>query len=189
MRDIDSGVNFILTHVLSLWTAEQNDEQIVNLTQKSLISQIRHQLHRSHRPRDEKDYKATNTFVPSVAINNAVDSTRHYRHVENVILDVNAVFLPLKSENLNEEYVCSCGKSFKSFDKLNAHETTHPSSDSQLLYICNICNKEFPIRSYLHQHLVTHDNERKHKCTMCTKTFKRVAGLNQVTYFKSLIWM
>lgn len=85
------------------------------------------------------------------------------------------VLLPLKSYSLNKEYICSCGKHFKTLQKFNAHQSAHP------LYICEICNKEFPIRSYLYQHLVTHDNERKHKCTMCTKVFKRLAGLNQVT--------
>lgn len=88
----------------------------------------------------------------------------------------NVLLPPLKSHSLNKEYICSCGKHFRTLQKFNAH-----TSVSQPLYICEICNKEFPIRSNLYQHLVTHDNERKHKCTMCTKVFKRLAGLNQVT--------
>ncbi len=84
----------------------------------------------------------------------------------------------LKSVSLKKD------KQFKTLQKLNAHQSTHHSlsDSSQLLHSCNICKKEFPIKSYLYQHLVTHDNERKHKCTveMCTKVFKRLAGLNQV---------
>lgn len=87
--------------------------------------------------------------------------------------------LQLKSHSLNTEYTCSCGKHFKTLQKFNTHQSTH-TSDSQPLS-CMVCQKTFPIRSYLYQHLVTHDKERKHKCTMCTKEFKRLAGLNQVT--------
>lgn len=134
---------------------------------------------RRQRTRNVKEIKSYNVTVPSV---NAMDSSRINKHRDNA----NAL-LPLKSRCLNKQYTCSCGKHFKTLKKFNAHQSAH-TTDAQPLYRCKVCNKEFPIRSYLHQHLVTHDNERKYKCTMCTKEFKRLAGLNQVTLILSLIF-
>lgn len=138
--------------------------------------QLRQQSHR-RRTRDGRDIKITN--VPTSSDNtmesSCLSKLRESGNGGNVLL-------PLKSHSLNKEYICSCGKHFKTLQKFTVHRSAHTSEPTtQPLYACEICNKEFSIRSSLYQHLVTHDNERKHKCTMCTKSFKRLAGLNQVT--------
>ncbi|KAJ6648157.1 Zinc finger protein [Pseudolycoriella hygida] len=85
-----------------------------------------------------------------------------------------------KSHNLNNEHTCNLGRRFHTLRKFSSQQSFH-ISDTAPAYSCNMCSKNFRIKSYLHQHLVTHNNERKYKCTMnsCTKVFKRLAGLNQ----------
>lgn len=133
-------------------------------------NQLRHQAHR-HRLREERIN--TNTDVPTSLVN-AFERANHNKRREYA-----KVLLTLKNDTNNKGYTCSCGKHFKTSIKFKAHQSTH-TPNSTPLYICQICNKGFPIRSYLSQHLVTHEDERKHKCTMCMKMFKRLAGLNQV---------
>lgn len=53
----------------------------------------------------------------------------------------------------------------------------------QLAYVCETCGKAFQTYPNLKQHTVTHVNERKFNCHLCSKVFKRSTGLNQVCYF------
>lgn len=125
-----------------------------------------------------EDIDNKNTNVP-LSLLNTFERPNHFKHKANT-----NVLASSKSHTDGKEYVCSRGKHFKSIPRFKAHESDDVLN-SQSIYTCKICNKGFPIRSYLYQHLVTHDNERKHKCTLCTKVFKRLAGLNQVSdYFR-----
>ena len=85
-----------------------------------------------------------------------------------------------------------CNKSFYRERSLKYHNSiSHGSGDfmvkktskktSNLIYICDFCNKTFTLQSLFKQHVVTHiESEqriRKHKCNICDAIFKRTEHL------------
>lgn len=57
------------------------------------------------------------------------------------------------------------------------------SSPQNLLLDCSLCGKVFSSASSLSKHYLTHSQERKHVCKVCSKAFKRQDHL----YVKSLL--
>lgn len=50
----------------------------------------------------------------------------------------------------------------------------HPQSSPQAPFLdCSLCGKVFSSTSSLSKHYVTHSQERKHVCKICSKAFKR----------------
>ncbi|XP_037040079.1 zinc finger protein 184-like [Bradysia coprophila] len=130
--------------------------------------------HHRHRTRDKNDIRITHVVVSSA---NATESFRPNKR-GGKRRDIDPL-QPYTKHGCTKDCMSACDKQLKVTKNNNTQHGLTRIADSPQLYACNICNKQFRIKSYLYQHLVTHDNERKHKCNMCTKEFKRLAGLNQ----------
>jgi uncharacterized Zn-finger protein len=61
----------------------------------------------------------------------------------------------------------------------NIFFTCPPSWYMSMVYICLLCNKEYPRKNKLDQHFDTHLNSNKYKCKNCTKSFCRKAHLRR----------
>ena len=69
-----------------------------------------------------------------------------------------------------------CGKAFTRNKYLWIHETiAHLSKGKR--YQCDKCGKNFPIKSRLDKHLVTHNGIKKYSCEVCGKEFGQQSSL------------
>jgi KRAB domain-containing zinc finger protein len=75
------------------------------------------------------------------------------------------------TDKLRSLYKCElCGIIFKGPKEFHTHKFYHNDSKN---HKCRKCEKSFPTRSQLKQHLEhAHNSDRKHKCDICQKPFK-----------------
>uniref|UniRef100_K1PT72 C2H2-type domain-containing protein n=1 Tax=Magallana gigas TaxID=29159 RepID=K1PT72_MAGGI len=63
----------------------------------------------------------------------------------------------------------------------NMHETQDEISSenpsTSKLFCCDVCGKDFILKSYLQVHMKMHKEERPYKCEVCHKAFKQMAAL------------
>ena len=73
-------------------------------------------------------------------------------------------------------FACSkCKKPFYTTGELSAHVKICGKEDA---FKCDICGKGFPIKSYLDNHLISHNTtDKKYQCSKCDKSYKYKAGL------------
>lgn len=79
-------------------------------------------------------------------------------------------------------YECAeCGKKFRQGGSLKNHVASqHPISiKNPEIFICEYCQKVFPIKERLRLHLRIHTGDRPYSCSQCSKTFARGGQLVQ----------
>lgn len=79
-------------------------------------------------------------------------------------------------------YECNeCGKAFRQAVCLKNHIACKhsPGLQSKNIYVCDYCQKAFPIKERLKLHLRTHTGDRPYECEYCKKKFARGGQLNQ----------
>ncbi|XP_071055008.1 zinc finger protein 28-like [Onthophagus taurus] len=79
-------------------------------------------------------------------------------------------------------YVCNeCNRGFRQAGSLKNHIASQhsPGLQSSEIYICNFCEKAFPIKERLRLHLRVHTGHKPYSCDMCDKTFARGGQLVQ----------
>ncbi|KAL5006303.1 hypothetical protein ScPMuIL_015109 [Solemya velum] len=86
-------------------------------------------------------------------------------------------------------YVCrKCKKNFSNGPALNTHQIeclghTHAEEESGSdeenleMYVCKTCSMSFVSKKNMDQHIASKHPEKRHKCSMCEKTYGTVAGL------------
>lgn len=102
-------------------------------------------------------------------------------HVCNKLFRTNyklRIHMETHAEN-NAKFICNaenCSKAFKSRIGLQEHEAKHTG---QFNFTCEVCNKQFLLRSYFvaHQRIHSKTNQKIFPCTLCTKTFKSKQNL------------
>lgn len=79
----------------------------------------------------------------------------------------------------NGGFQCShCKRRFYRQMDLKTHERSHGNHHKHFLR-CKICRKCFDSASRLANHMISHTNERPHKCHMCDKRYKRESDLRK----------
>ena len=69
-----------------------------------------------------------------------------------------------------------CGQKFTSPSAHRAHKSAHVPRTN----ICTICDKAFPFKSGLRQHMIVHKKQKRHRCFAgnCNKTYNWASDLN-----------
>ena len=69
-----------------------------------------------------------------------------------------------------------CGQKFTSPSAHHAHKSAHVPRTN----ICTICNKAFPFKSGLRQHMIVHKKQKHHRCFAgnCKRSYKWASDLN-----------
>lgn len=71
-------------------------------------------------------------------------------------------------------YQCDkCSRSFKNATRLKVHMEIH----SEAKWICPICGLAFNSRHSFNQHKFVHSDDRRYKCPVCPKDFKKHTAL------------
>lgn len=132
-----------------------------------------------HRPKDEGADKQENSNLqisenPSVL--NSIDGSPILddKVAVHSLVDINPVAARFRNSSYYPQQCLTAAKGGKSL----VNPETHTYA---LLYKCETCSKAFQTYPNLKQHTITHQNERKFNCHLCTKVFKRSTGLNQVS--------
>lgn len=77
-------------------------------------------------------------------------------------------------------YVClDCGQTFKQLGSFKGHQAAKHAILKNGYFVCNICEKYFPLKERLKLHLRTHAGIKPYKCKLCDKQFARGGGLAQ----------
>ncbi|XP_060535187.1 zinc finger protein 501-like [Cylas formicarius] len=79
-------------------------------------------------------------------------------------------------------YVCNeCGVGFRQGGSLKNHIACKhsPGLQSKEVFVCEYCNKHFPIKERLRLHLRVHTGDRPYDCDVCDKKFARGGQLAQ----------
>ncbi|XP_030754991.1 zinc finger protein 271-like [Sitophilus oryzae] len=83
-----------------------------------------------------------------------------------------------KTHNLNRAYPCpSCDRSYKTHSNLRTHRLQMHLDPSEWKYLCNLCDKKFPIRGNLVKHLKRHAGVKDFHCHVCAKKFFNMAEM------------
>lgn len=88
----------------------------------------------------------------------------------------------VRTHSNERPYECSeCGKKFRQGGSLKNHIASQHTLmiNNPELFICDHCQKAFPIKERLRLHLRIHTGYRPYSCTQCTKTFSRGGQLAQ----------
>lgn len=56
-------------------------------------------------------------------------------------------------------------------------EISSENPSTSKLFCCDVCGKDFILKSYLQVHMKMHKEERPYKCEVCHKAFKQMAAL------------
>ena len=79
-----------------------------------------------------------------------------------------------------DKWTCSeCGKQCSNENSYRKHlRNSHPTSD-QLKFVCpyDNCCKEFTEKHCWEDHMITHDKEKRARCPLCGKKFKRIRNM------------
>lgn len=83
-----------------------------------------------------------------------------------------------KKTHGKERYQCpTCFRWFQKRYYMKNHEKIHKGLKS---YECSLCQKRYTSQTNLDRHIrVTHNNEKKHRCDICDKSFSQLAILRQ----------
>lgn len=117
---------------------------------------------------------------------NSKDKSRKHRCdvCNKTFLGKNDLRKHVRTHSDERPYECKqCHKRFRQTGSLKNHMVTQHSShiDSPSLFICNYCQKPFPIKERLRLHMRTHTGDRPYSCRHCPKTFARGGQLVQHT--------
>ncbi|XP_044735145.1 zinc finger protein 501-like [Chrysoperla carnea] len=88
----------------------------------------------------------------------------------------------LRVHSGEKPYECKeCGRCFRQSGSLKNHIASQhsPGIEFSEIFICNYCNKSFPVKERLRLHLRIHTGVKPYSCTQCTKTFARSGQLVQ----------
>uniref|UniRef100_A0A1B0D9S6 C2H2-type domain-containing protein n=1 Tax=Phlebotomus papatasi TaxID=29031 RepID=A0A1B0D9S6_PHLPP len=76
-----------------------------------------------------------------------------------------------EASEIGTNYLCStCGKSFKTRQRLQNHIITHTGEKK---FSCSICSKRFAIASSLKNHMRIHTGDKPYKCLTCGLCFSQ----------------
>lgn len=76
-----------------------------------------------------------------------------------------------KASEPGTNYLCStCGKSFKTRQRLQNHIITHTGEKK---FSCSICSKSFAVASSLKNHMRVHTGDKPYKCLTCGLCFSQ----------------
>ncbi|CAG9801595.1 unnamed protein product [Chironomus riparius] len=70
-----------------------------------------------------------------------------------------------------------CGKRFRQAGCLKNHRASQHGTD--IIYYCDLCGKQFPVKERLRLHLRVHTGYKPYKCSVCSKNFARGGQLSQ----------
>lgn len=71
-----------------------------------------------------------------------------------------------------------CGKSIKA-GSMTYHKLQHHTKDSEMPYICEVCNKGFVQKKVYENHMNIHTGARPHNCNFCDRTFVDSSNRNK----------
>ncbi|XP_021368289.1 myoneurin-like isoform X19 [Mizuhopecten yessoensis] len=71
-----------------------------------------------------------------------------------------------------KHFCVQCGRVFKSYSSLSAHNRLFHRKDNKQCPTCSFCNKIYPYESHLQIHLKSHSHEQPFFCETCGKTYK-----------------
>ena len=71
-----------------------------------------------------------------------------------------------------------CGKSIKA-GSMTYHKLQHHTKDSDMPFICEVCNKGFVQKKVYENHMNIHTGARPHNCNFCDRTFVDSSNRNK----------
>ena len=75
---------------------------------------------------------------------------------------------------------CICNKIFKSITGFKWHLKTHEKPDKAEVLKCDICEKNFPLKTELKAHYISlHGFKIEHKCDLCSNSYNRLPTLQR----------
>ncbi|XP_035687197.1 oocyte zinc finger protein XlCOF19-like [Branchiostoma floridae] len=75
--------------------------------------------------------------------------------------------------------LCSTGKNYATFSSLAEHKRRIHGLGKAPAFHCTICDKNFVYGRDFHDHLASHNKEKKHVCTVCGNRYARRSSLLQ----------
>jgi len=94
--------------------------------------------------------------------------------------DTNDEKLMTKEDFKSSDLKCRhCCRTFKTLDRYEKHQFNHYSEEnpSMLRFPCEVCGKNFPKRTRLNIHRITHTNEKPFPCDVCERSFNQSSNL------------
>ncbi|KAK6645464.1 hypothetical protein RUM43_001741 [Polyplax serrata] len=163
---------FICHHCLSTFTSS-NELNFHICSHNESASQIEHSRNKRTSPLPSHSKSAELKLDASKNFETKQSSSPKQFKTKKILKEMHTTYV----NNSQEQFVCTCGKTFKILKSLRKHESVKHSK-SNITYNCTFCSKIFREKGKLNRHMLSHRNNQ-YQCPQCSKQFARTDTLNR----------